>query len=198
MNADLLFATPLYMFEISNASSMNSKLEKQAVEMSTKDKGLILSNVKGWHSDVDLQMNPDYKDIIDFIKASSIEVCKARGLKDSYFPFIKAAWFNINKKGAFNRKHTHPWCMFSGVYYVKTPENCGDLIIDDPRAVEVHNPLPDVDKTKLPIFFKPAVSIKPVAGRLYIFPSYVPHSVDPNESDEDRISIAFNITIKSY
>ena len=32
-------------------------------------------------------------------------------------------------------------------------------------------------------------------GDLLIFPSYLPHSVQPNESDKDRIVISFNIYI---
>ena len=30
-------------------------------------------------------------------------------------------------------------------------------------------------------------------GRLYIFPSWIKHLVEPNMSDEERISISFNI-----
>ena len=35
----------------------------------------------------------------------------------------------------------------------------------------------------------------PRAGDLYIFPAYVPHSVDENTSTKDRISIAWNVSL---
>jgi uncharacterized protein (TIGR02466 family) len=35
------------------------------------------------------------------------------------------------------------------------------------------------------------------AGLLLIFPSWLPHGVEPNMSDEDRISISFNYVFGS-
>ena len=37
---------------------------------------------------------------------------------------------------------------------------------------------------------------EPIAGRLIMFPSWLTHCVDPNESDELRISISFNFMQK--
>ena len=36
----------------------------------------------------------------------------------------------------------------------------------------------------------------PVEGNLFLFPPYLEHMVTPSESDETRISIAFNIVTK--
>ena len=33
-------------------------------------------------------------------------------------------------------------------------------------------------------------------GELYLFPSYLLHMVYPNDSEEERVSIAFNATLK--
>ena len=35
--------------------------------------------------------------------------------------------------------------------------------------------------------------IMPRSGLLILFPSFLPHSVNPNLSEEERISISFNI-----
>ena len=40
--------------------------------------------------------------------------------------------------------------------------------------------------------FDPIMRIRPKAGQMVIFPSYLLHSVYPNDSDQDRITIAFN------
>ena len=37
--------------------------------------------------------------------------------------------------------------------------------------------------------------ITPKEGDLLIFPAYLPHSVEENKSDEDRVIISFNIDI---
>jgi len=39
------------------------------------------------------------------------------------------------------------------------------------------------------------MSVDPVEGFLFMWPSYLPHSVDQNNHDEERISISFNISI---
>ena len=39
------------------------------------------------------------------------------------------------------------------------------------------------------------VSIEPQEGMLVLFPSYLHHSVDINQSEEDRIIISFNATL---
>ncbi len=37
------------------------------------------------------------------------------------------AWININQKNNSNQVHTHPACILSGVYYIKTPKECGNI-----------------------------------------------------------------------
>ena len=39
----------------------------------------------------------------------------------------------------------------------------------------------------------PSVSKKAVTSTMYLFPSWIKHYVDRNESDKERISIAFNL-----
>ena len=37
------------------------------------------------------------------------------------------------------------------------------------------------------------VRMRPEEGRIYIFPGWMEHGVDVNESERDRVSIAFNV-----
>ena len=62
----------------------------------------------------------------------------------------------------------------SWVYYVSTPERCGELVF------HLHDLLP------------PGV-IKPVEGMLVMFPSYLDHKVTKNLSRDIRISISGNL-----
>ena len=38
-----------------------------------------------------------------------------------------------------------------------------------------------------------SIRIEPLEGNIILFPSYLPHSVETNNHDEERISISFNI-----
>jgi len=51
------------------------------------------------------------------------------------------------------------------------------------------------EKTKEDLFFKFSHKIKPVEGTIIMFPADLIHSVSQNDDDEDRISIAFNLSV---
>jgi uncharacterized protein (TIGR02466 family) len=105
-------------------------------------------------------------------------------------------WVNINRKGDYNCRHVH-LCnnvFLSGVYYVKVPENSGNIRFWDPRGI-LHHRLPEHD-----YYFDDCQYqwIVPKAGLLLFFPTWLEHEVEPNESDEDRISISFNLSHDNY
>ena len=100
-------------------------------------------------------------------------------------------WVNINPKGAYNRRHVHmdTSIFLSGVYYVKVPKNSGNIRFYDPRG-----PLMHVQRDHE--YFSDSIvchEIEPYEGLLLYFPTWFEHDVTENETDEDRISIAFNV-----
>jgi uncharacterized protein (TIGR02466 family) len=74
------------------------------------------------------------------------------------------------------------------VYYIYTPENCGDLLLVDPRNAPLWDRISEdkVDGIKYQ-------RIKPKNGKLILFPGYVGHMVEQNKSNDTRISLATNI-----
>ena len=92
-------------------------------------------------------------------------------------------WFNFHGKNGFNVTHTHPGSLISGVLYVQTPEGCGDIMFVDPL---IHNSSEITDNV--------SKIHTPTAGEMILFPAHLPHRVKPNNSDELRISISFNIS----
>ena len=101
----------------------------------------------------------------------------------------KGMWANINGYKDYNKPHVHPQCDWSGVYYVKIPENCGSICFVDPRTVRhmLTQPYLYGNKQATQLVIVPAV------GRLIMFPSFLEHQVDSNQSHEPRISISFNL-----
>ena len=37
------------------------------------------------------------------------------------------------------------------------------------------------------------IQMRPEAGRMYVFPGWLEHGVEENKSDQDRVSIGFNV-----
>lgn len=96
-------------------------------------------------------------------------------------------WANINEPNSRNTMHSHRQEHFSVVYYVEA-ENTGELRYTNPA-----NTLGDCN-FKAPFmrdFYYP-----PKAGDLILWPSWVPHEVEPNYSNNRRINLTFDIKIK--
>ena len=86
------------------------------------------------------------------------------------------------------------------MYYIKTPENCGQLKINDPRAAaSMSRPKHTSEELhKLPIRLWREVNYEPKAGRCIMFPSWLTHCVDINRSNDIRISVSFNFVQKCF
>ena len=80
----------------------------------------------------------------------------------------------------------------SAAYYVKAPENSGNFKVSNPNIIN-RNIFPKSNQgTELN---SNSVSIKINEGDLLIFPAYLPHSVEENKTEEDRVIVSFNIDI---
>ena len=106
-------------------------------------------------------------------------------------------WININPKGSSNYHHNHfeqtlP-ILWSGIYYVKIPKDSGSIRFYDPRSHMIHRCM---DMQYIFGESTPAIEFEPKEGDCYYFPTWLEHDVGMNVSNEDRISIAFNIFVK--
>ena len=103
-------------------------------------------------------------------------------------------WAIINTGGSTNSRHQHGNSSISGAYYVRAPNNCGDIVFYDPRPAAVFSYPTAISSN----FLNAQVNgISPKEGGLILFPSYVDHSVNENLSENERIVISFNITIQA-
>jgi uncharacterized protein (TIGR02466 family) len=106
-------------------------------------------------------------------------------------PKLGNMWANINPPGGYNQSHIHPNSLFSGAYYVKSQPNSGRLSVIDPRP-GVQQCMPPRKKEKLPRELWRETYYDAVPGRLIMFPSWLWHKVEPNQSNDIRISVSFN------
>ena len=174
----------------------NRLFEREVVEWSKKDKGIRRTNMIGWHSTTDMHKIPVFKTLVDELFKMQMEIYKEELL--SREPIIGNMWANINPPGGYNRPHIHPNSHFSGVYYIKAPQNSGDIVFNDPRS-GAHMIMPErIKDSKPPSHLWREVRINPLEGRLIMFPSWLWHCVDPNESNDIRISVSFNFIQKGF
>ena len=191
---NLIFPIPVWISIIPKGDELNKKMYKYIKSLQAADpKGKYKSNLKGWHSE-----NFDLKaeEVIFFINTISNNLNSTFNnmgwdLENNEVK-ITSMWSIINKKEASNSKHIHSNNYISAAYYVKAPNNCGNIMFHDPiSARTIRNPkIKNRNKLNSNIF-----SVEPQEGLLVLFPSYLEHSVDMNESNDERIVISFNIDL---
>ena len=139
----------------------------------------------------DMINDPMFSELIEDIKKEVVVIATEFAAKTENIQ-VTDSWINVAKPGAFQEYHNHTASHFSAVYYLKTPENCGDLVF---RSFEA-----DTDMFPLPLNFNNYTSYKTYAfpareGYVTIFRSNLLHMVEQNQSLEDRISISMNFVL---
>ena len=192
LHKEFWFPTQIYIKEF---NLDNNQLTDNIVNWSKQDPGLSKTNVNGWHSKSDMHQKPEYKALVDQLFQMQQEIFKEDCLADQ--PVLGNMWANINPPGGFNRPHIHPNSLWSGVYYVKTPKNCGHLKLEDPKT-RAEMVMPKRTQDQLPQYLWREVHYEPIAGRCIMFPSWLNHTVDPNRSNDIRVSVSFNFLQKGF
>ena len=192
MIRELHFPTPIYIADIKHPT-LNQELERDIIAWSKQDKGIVRTNVQGWHSTTNMHELPQFKKLVEMLYECQRTVYQQEHYESE--PFLGNMWANINPPGGMNRAHQHPNSLWSGVYYIKAPKNCGHLKIDDPRAsAAMCRPRQKEGKKPSRLYREP--HYEPIDGRCIMFPSWLMHCVDPNESNDIRISVSFNFLQK--
>jgi uncharacterized protein (TIGR02466 family) len=196
--SERLFYTPLLRFRLPEHAALDEGLLAEGERLRTGSDGVRKSNRGGWHSEGNLFENP--AEPVQTLRRAAVlsvmEAIRAVGSKNApeSFEMKLFAWMNMNPTGGFNAPHTHPGAHWSGVYYVRQPTvetgNSGMIEFLDPRS---DLPAWRILQAKA---FRSKRKIRPEAGEIVLFPSYLVHWVYPNETGEERVTIAFNATLR--
>ena len=188
-----LFPVPIHIFDVNGFNQIKNQLIDYAYDLKKKDsEGVTISNRGGWQSS---GFNIDDKD--DILQSFLMNCLDGFSNIKNSVNFKIYAWVNINKNGGYNIKHNHPTSDLSGVLWIKSQKNCGNIIFESPRSFATHQEIDSYteDFKKNNNYFH-SFHFNPIAGRMLVFPSHLDHHVDFNQSQEDRISISFNIRLQ--
>jgi uncharacterized protein (TIGR02466 family) len=184
----LWFATPIWECPVTGID--NKSIKEYCLKVRKEKPGVTISNRGGWHSGELITPLPQdlevlFSDLTTFVNDVCARYTGIADLKLGNF------WININGKHDYNQPHDHQKSIISGVYYVSVPEdNMGDLVIHRGDNAEFFL-TGDIEREYT--MANSQVSIKPAKeSTFYLFPSWSKHHVERNESDKERISIAFN------
>jgi uncharacterized protein (TIGR02466 family) len=140
----------------------------------------------------ELQLHPSFKEISNFIEnecANFASINKLFISNDGVF--IKNLWVNIYTKNNSMDVHNHPNSLFTGVYFLKVPENSAKFAFDSPNSESmVSTPINKISPYNQ---YQPAFEAN--EGELIVFNSYLKHRVLLHDIEEERISIGFTVII---
>jgi uncharacterized protein (TIGR02466 family) len=103
--------------------------------------------------------------------------------------FILWGWAVRYAAGHSQGLHVHPNAHISGVYYVSVPPGAQEP--GEAGKISFYDPRPRATMNQLP-YQSTRQRITPSAGDMYLFPSWLEHSVAPFQGPGERICIAFN------
>ena len=202
LTAEAYFPTLIFFRDLPNGPELNARLKPAIYALREEHpEGLVRSNVAkagSWHSPDDLATRPAFAELCREVVGHASIVFGELGYDPDCGPEISNMWANVHPRHGYNRGHTHPNVLWSGVYYVQSPPRAGRIVFIDPRAQALAKQPIYRSGRDLPASLWSEVWYEPIEARLLLFPAWLQHEVEPNLSDlpgsaGDRVSISFNI-----
>lgn len=184
----LWWATPVWECPVEGID--NKSITEYCYKVKEEKPGVNISNRGGWHSGELITPIPSALEQLFNELTVFVNDVPQRYMGTSNL-ILGNWWININGKYDYNEQHDHQNSVLSGTYYVQVPEeNMGNLMLHRGDNAEFFL----TSKVEREQTMANAMTIPcPVKESMfYLFPSWVKHSVERNNTDSERISIAFN------
>ena len=187
-NAECLFPSLIHIIE----TDVNEQIKPYCLKAKQTDPvGVVLSNSGGWQS------KGNQKDSLITDNLYKVFNETINNLYQNKLEIVNH-WININGPDSYNVLHDHPMSDLSGVFYINVPENSGYIYFENPQNFKAHAEITSYTMEASQQMQQHIQKyIKPIEGLLLVFPAHLKHGVLPNQSNEDRISVSFNIRIDS-
>ena len=188
MSIENIYATPIYVKTLENYGGINNQIDE------------VINNIKFYEKEEWGRPNKvttpffDQDNIEDYnlsMLSKAIDDCiidYTKNLNVTYEGYYRKSWILKLEQGNFAHSHNHADSDLSGVYYYRTNSQDGNFFFESP------NPYFEISKC-----FKKLADrnfIKPEPGKILLFPGWLRHGIFKNDTNNERISISFNINFK--
>ena len=194
--SDVIPMFPTLVWKVELEAQLREAVRAQAVAALARMRRDLpaLAPGQGWQSFQSLHELDDFRDLMSCVHRVVPGIL--RFLRIGYDAYqITACWATVLARGAAHPMHQHPNNFLSGVYYVRTHPGADTINFHDPRN--------QTGIIRPPVFELTAentdqVVVRVKDGTMLIFPAYLQHSVDASASEDERVSISFNIMFSSF
>lgn len=179
-----LFSVPIWGFVVNSHTHQSFDYIDTLLRLEKTTPSAIKSNSMGFQTSDTLYENGVFRELIDVLNLHASHAFNSY-MKRNVRLEISEMWGNINNKYCFNHTHSHSGAL-SGVLYLEVPENSGNIVFINSSLLSRGNVLSQKN-----------YSVKPQKLLCLFFPSWLEHYVEPNLSEDKRISLSFNFNIVS-
>jgi hypothetical protein len=160
---------PVHLLRLPDAEALNAALLQQFLACHQDPDVHKTHFVQGRFENlyIERERTPAILPLIAAAERAAGEILRRPG------PLRCGHWFNLMGPGHRTSLHSHEENdeLLSAVYYLRIPERSGDLVLQEPPV---------------------RIRVRPAEGLMVLFPPWLPHAVERNESTQDRLSVAFN------
>lgn len=187
------FAVPIWQVNLGLTEEELNCAKNLCLDFESKNKGRVLSNYGGWQSN-DLN-EQDLKilglNFIQTVVKDYAQMC-IKEFGSSKILSIGNVWININRRGDFNKPHTHPRTNLVAVTYLT--DSVSAIVFKRPQDVFSYF-LDEIESNNNTQNSFSIVSYKPSKNTVLIFPAWLVHETELHNSDDPRISVSANFRI---
>jgi len=188
------FLTLIGRLHIPDAEAMNRDLRALIIAEEAQYSSLGRSNIGGWHSRPDFLNRRDsaVSALTTWLTWALRQMIDAAAGTDASRSTLSAyGWATICRAGAYHAPHSHPDSAWSGVYYVDPGTDNRDQPLSG--VLEFLDPRAGVEAVTAPGDpYGDPFRVRPQAGLLVLFPSWLYHWVHPYTGQTPRIAVSFN------
>jgi uncharacterized protein (TIGR02466 family) len=190
-----LFPKQVVSGDIENFDDIKQNLIDWIYEFKEKDSGITkISNKGGWQSESkQVFLDEGFEQFTDYLIPPITDLLKSYKI-DNQIQVVDM-WLNVNGPKSYNVSHRHPGSDLGGVIWVKQTPESGRFVFDN---LDERNEILTININREYLRennMLPEIVPEYKDGTMVIFPSMLSHRVEINETDEDRISISFNLKI---
>ena len=126
---------------------------------------------------------PEFEEFMLWLKPEVEQLWNDLNLTQCDLQIMKS-WCNVTKNNAYVEEHDHGGCHFAVSFYVRKPDNSGNI--------EFRNLQKELF-TNFPMHRKSWIEVEAQEQDVLLFPGFLSHRVQPNTTDQERIVLSFNI-----
>jgi uncharacterized protein (TIGR02466 family) len=181
-----IFGIPIYINKILNIKEYENNLINLDYERTGFNNGYISVDKYVLNNEKNLNIKKIVTEHLNNYLYNQLKIKKNIKFK------MLNSWCVKHVQNDWAQIHNHDNSFISGILYLKTYENSGNLIFHKNSLLDIFPSSVSIDFEEKNLINSKTISFEPKDGDIIFFPSQLNHSVSYNLNEKDRYCCSFN------